>query len=759
MGNSSILLFLLLSLISTVHSHDHHSTYIVHVSKSQKPAIFMTHHHWYSSTLMTLPQSPHPTKILYTYDHAIHGFAARLTPSQAAALQDLPGILSVQSERIHHLDTTHTPKFLGLADVSGIWPNSDYANDIIIGVLDSGIWPERRSFSDTGLSAVPASWKGSCETATNFSTSACNRKLIGARAYYAGYEEYLQKKMNETLESRSPRDTEGHGTHTASTAAGSTVTSAGFYNLSIGEARGIATKARIAVYKICWLSGCFDSDILAAMDESIADGVHIISLSLSFNMPAGDYDNDSIAIGSFGAVQRGVLISASAGNDGPTPGSVMNIAPWIFTVGASTVDREFPANVVLGDGTTYSGVSLYSGEPFDSSDLSLVDGGSCLKLKSSTVRGKIVVCNDDSDGLIIRKGDVVKRAGGVGMIAADSYNEVPSAELHLIPATNVGKTAGASIRKYIQSKWWPWSSPTATIVFKRTVISNSPVSPKVARFSSRGPTNKIPEILKPDVIAPGVNILASWTGFTSPTNLEIDPRRVEFNIKSGTSMACPHVSGLGALLRKAHPQWSPAAIKSALMTTSYNVDSSGGNFEDQGTRNESTPFIHGAGHVDPNKSLNPGLIYDINTDDYVAFLCAIGYGVDRIAVFIKDKAAVNCSAKSMASPGDLNYPSFSVVFKSNRDVVQRRRVVTNVGGAGSVYVANITGPSTVQINVSPSKLVFSAQNQSLSYVITFASIADPTASMGFGSITWIDGAHVVRSPIAICWSPSSVSSI
>ncbi|XP_058108621.1 subtilisin-like protease SBT1.4 [Magnolia sinica] len=755
MGNSSIFLFLLLSLISTVHSHDHHSTYIVHVSKSQKPAIFMTHHHWYSSTLMTLPQSPHPTKILYTYDHAIHGFAARLTPSQAAALQDLPGILSVQSEQIHHLDTTHTPTFLGLADISGLWPNSDYADDIIIGLLDTGIWPERRSFSDAGLTPVPDSWKGLCQTGPDFPATACNRKLIGAKAYYAGYEEYLEGKMDETVESRSPRDTKGHGTHTASTAAGAAVTGAGFYNLSVGEARGMATKARIAAYKICWLEGCFDSDILAAMDQAVSDGVHVISLSVSLDFPAQSYDKEAIAIGSFGAVQRGVLVSASAGNDGPIPSSVMNIAPWILTVGASTVDREFPADVVLGDGTTYSGVSLYGGDPLGSSNLPLINGASCMRFTPSTVKGKIVFCSDDGDGKVIEKGVKVQQAGGAGMIMVDSYNELPTAEKHVLPATNVGKTAGASIRKYIRSE----KSPTATIVFKGTVISTSPASPKVARFSSRGPTKIVPEILKPDVIAPGVNILASWTGFTSPTGQEIDTRRVEFSIESGTSMACPHVSGLAALVRKARPQWTPAAIKSALMTTSYNVDNSGKNFEDLGTGAESTPFIHGAGHVDPNKALNPGLIYDITPDDYVAFLCAIGYGPNQISLFVKDKATTDCSAKSMASPGDLNYPSFSVVFKSNRDVVQRRRVVTNVGVAGSVYVANITGPSTVQISVSPSKLVFSAQNQSLSYVITFASIADPTASTGFGSITWIDGAHVVRSPIAITWSPSSVSSI
>ncbi|KAL6010617.1 hypothetical protein ACLOJK_001053 [Asimina triloba] len=758
MGNSSVflLLCLLFLLSSAALSQDYPTTYIVHVSKSHKPAVFTTHRHWYSATLAALPPSRHPAKILYAYHHAVHGFAARLTPSQAAALQTLPGILSVRREQVHHLDTTHTPKFLGLNDVSGAWPNSNYGEDVIIGVMDSGIWPEHRSFSDLGLSAVPNGWKGSCQTGPDFPAAACNRKIIGAKAFYAGYEAELGGKMDESLESRSPRDTEGHGTHTASTAAGAVVAGAGYYNLSVGEAKGIATKARIAAYKICWVGGCFDSDVLQAMDQAIADGVHIISISVSFDSPPRNYYNDSIAIGTFGAVENGILVSAAAGNDGPAPETVMNIAPWILTVGASTVDRQFPADVVLGDGTTYSGVSLYAGDPLSDSDIPLVDGSSCTRLKPAAIRGRIVVCSDDGDGKVIEKGDAVQRAGGVGMIVADTYYEVPLARLHLLPATSVGMTAGSSIRRYIRSR----RGATATIAFKGTVIGPSPPSPKVARFSSRGPTATVPEILKPDVIAPGDNILAAWTQSAAPTGLDFDTRRVEFNIESGTSMACPHVSGLAALLRKAHPSWSPAAIKSAIMTTAYNVNNAGGNLEDEGTVEESTPWIHGAGHVDINKALDPGLIYDIGIDDYAAFFCAIGYNANQIAIFFKNKPAVECSKTSMSSAGDLNYPSLSVVFKSDGEVVQRKRVVTNVGGGASTYEVQIASPASARISVSPSVLVFGAQNQSLSYVVTLASVAaDATDEPVFGSITWNDGTHVVRNPIAISWASSSAFEI
>lgn len=767
MGYHSFVFLLLFffSFISSSFSHESPKTHIVHVSKSKKPTIFSSHHHWYSSTITSLPQSPHPAKILYTYDHAVHGFAARLTPSQAAALRELPGIISVLPERVHHLATTHSPKFIGLADddKSGIWINSDYASDIIIGVLDSGVWPERRSFSDDGLSPVPARWKGSCETTTGNVT--CNRKLIGAMAFYSGYEEDLGEKMNETIESRSPRDTAGHGTHTASTAAGAAVPAAGFYKLAMGEARGVATKARIAAYKICWLGGCFDSDILAAIDRAVADGVDIISFSVTFNPPAPDYDTDSIAIGSFGAIQRGVVFVAAAGNEGPKHNTVVNVAPWILTVGASTIDREFPADVVLGDGSVYKGASLYSGKPLDSSNFPLFYGADYNSricevgyLNSSEITGKIVVCDNDNGQGNIEKGNAVKEAGGAGMIIVNTVGtgEVLSAQLHIIPATMVGRTGGDEIRKYVQSE----KNPTATIGFQGTVIGTSPASPTVAAFSGRGPKRLTPEILKPDVIAPGVNILAGWTGTNSPTGLDFDRRRVEFNIESGTSMACPHVSGVAALLRKAHPNWSPAALKSAIMTTAYNLDNSGESIRDLGTGAESTPFVHGSGHVDPNKAMNPGLVYELQPTDYIAFLCSIGYDETQMELFTKGQGRADCSKVSLAGPGDLNYPSFSVVFNSDSDVVSRRRVVRNVGAsAGAVYQAKVTAPEFVKIAVTPSRLVFSAQNQTLSYVIKFSSVAKSGASSSFGSITWSDGSHFVRSPIAFSWGFSLASSI
>ncbi|XP_041015634.1 subtilisin-like protease SBT1.4 [Juglans microcarpa x Juglans regia] len=761
---SSIFLFLCLAVIIPLTlstSSDRPQTFIVHISQPHKPSLFASHHHWYESIVQSLPPSPHLTakKILYSYDRAVNGFSVRLTPTQAAQLGHIPGVLSVMPDQARQLHTTRTPRFLGLADDFGIWPNSDYADDVVVGVLDTGIWPERPSFSDSGLSPVPAGWKGVCETGPEFPASACNRKIIGARAFYKGYESYLERPMDESTESKSPRDTEGHGTHTASTAAGSVVSNVSFCGIyAKGEARGMATKARIAAYKICWSFGCFDSDILAAMDQAIADGVHIISLSVGAGGYAPPYSKDSIAIGAFGAAQHGVLVSCSAGNSGPSPYTAVNIAPWILTVGASTIDREFPADVFLGDSRIFGGVSLYSGEPLVDFKLPLVYAGDigsryCYmgSLQPSKVNGKIVVC-DRGGNARVEKGSAVKLAGGLGMIlanTADSGEEL-IADSHLIPATMVGQIAGDEIKNYIKLSQFP----TATIEFRGTVIGTSPPAPKVAAFSSRGPNHLTAEILKPDVIAPGVNILAGWTGSIGPTDLDIDPRRVEFNIISGTSMSCPHVSGIAALLRKAYPSWSPAAIKSALMTTAYNADNSGKNFKDLTTGNESTPFIHGAGHVDPNRALNPGLVYDMNVSDYVAFLCAIGYDAQSIAVFMREPAGSDICARKLPSPGDLNYPSFSVIFNSDQDSVRYKRVVTNVGSSvDAVYEVKVNAPADVRISVSPSKLVFSAGTQTQTYEISFASGVGLgySHSAGYGSIEWSDGSHSVRSPVAVTW--------
>lgn len=233
----------------------------------------------------------------------------------------------------------------------------------------------------------------------------------------------------------------------------------------------------------------------------------------------------------------------------------------------------------------------------------------------------------------VEKGSAVKLAGGSGMILPNTAESGEELMLTLILYLRPWLAKLLVIRSVIISN---------RVNFRGTVIGSSPPAPIVAAFSSRGPNRSTPEILKPDVIAPGVNILAGWMGASAPTDLDIDPKRVVFTLASGTSMSCPHVSGITALLRNSYPNWSPAAVKSALVTTAYNLDNSGKSILDLATGSESTPFIHRPGHVDPNSALDPGLVYDIDTSDYIVFLCTIGYDAKRIAVFVGEPGNFRC---------------------------------------------------------------------------------------------------------------------
>lgn len=529
-----------------------------------------------------------------------------------------------------------------------------------------------------------------------------------------------------------------------------------------GIAKGVAPKARISVYKVCWKdAGCFDSDILAAFDAAVNDGVDVISISIG----GGDgmtspYYLDPIAIGSYGAASHGIFVSSSAGNDGPNGMSVTNIAPWLTTVGAGTIDRNFPAVVILGNGVKLSGVSLYSGPPLDGKMYPIVYPGKSGLLSSSlcmensldpnAVKGKIVICDRGSSARVA-KGLVVRKAGGIGMILVNgiSNGEGLIGDAHMIPTAAIGANEGDAVKTYLSST----SHPTATLEFKGTQIGIKP-APVVASFSGRGPNGLNPEILKPDLIAPGVNILAGWTDVAGPTGLGSDSRKMEFNILSGTSMACPHVSGAAALLKSAHPDWSPAAIRSAMMTTANLLDNTLRPMTDESTANVATPYDFGSGHLNLDRAMDPGLVYDITSTDYVSFLCGIGYSNRVIQVITR--APVKCPARKPL-PQNLNYPSIVALFSSAPTGVQSKsfvRTVTNVGPIASVYQVKVESvPKGVTVSVKPAKLVFSQSVKKQTYVVTVTAdsralvLGDSGAV--FGSLSWSDGKHVVRSPIVV----------
>ncbi|PWA96997.1 subtilase family protein [Artemisia annua] len=730
-------------------------TYIVQINHEHKQQQHLSH-------LQSLVSSATHEDLLYSYSTVYNGYAASLDPQHAQSLRDSPSVLGVYEDTLYHLHTTRTPQFLGINDETRFFDSKGdqqpICSDVIIGVLDTGVWPELKSFDDSGMPPVPARWHGECEHHKDFDAKkVCNKKLIGARKFYNGYR-MAASKIGEFINEKdpSPRDTEGHGTHTSTTAAGGQVANASLFGYASGTARGMAVHARVASYKVCWKLGCFGSDILAAMEKAIQDGVDVLSMSLGGG--SGPYHHDIVAVGAFKAIEKGVFVSCSAGNAGPVKSSLANVAPWIMTVGAGTLDRDFPAYALLGNGKKVTGESSYSGKGLGDRPVELVyhsakryntSANLCLpgSLDPELARGKVVLC-DRGINPRVEKGVVVKEAGGIGMILANTAasGEELVADSHLLPAIAVGSKVGDEIREYLKAE----AKPTTILSFGGTVLGVKP-SPVVAAFSSRGPNTVTPEILKPDVIGPGVNILAGWSGASGPSGLKLDTRKTQYNIMSGTSMSCPHISGLAALLKAAHPKWSPSAIKSALMTTAYIMDNTNSSLGDAAGGQLSTPFAHGAGHVDPHKAISPGLVYDISTSEYIAFVCSLNYTMKQVKAIV-NRPDVNCTRK-FRDPGQLNYPSFSIVFGKSR-VVRYTRKLTNVGSAGDVYDVAVEAPEGVVVDVKPKRLVFKNVGDRLRYTVTFVSKKGMNRMRHdgvFGSITWKNVKNQVRSPVAFSW--------
>ncbi|GLJ48389.1 hypothetical protein SUGI_1021530 [Cryptomeria japonica] len=680
--------------------------------------------------------------LVHAYQNVMTGFAARLTKSEIEAMREIPGFMDAYPDRVLHLQTTYSAKFLGLDPQQGLWPRSNAGKGTIIGVLDSGVWPESPSFKpDAKIGAVPSRWKGICQSASDFNASNCNNKLIGARVF---------------TEDKTARDYDGHGTHTASTAAGSPVANAGLFGYAEGTAQGTAPGAHIAVYKVCRDDRCMTSDVLAAMDVAISDGVDVLSLSLG--SAAIPFYEDNIAIGAFHAMERGIFVSCAAGNDGPAePSYLQNGAPWIMTVGASSMDRHSVVNLKLGDGTILYGESLFHAIGSQTSELSLVQADVCASrvLIPDLMKGKLVVCARGGPGNPVDQANAVRDAGGAGVIFVNDDSDGEEIRLYaqVLPSTTLGYKAGLVLAAYMNST----KTPTAAIQFQGTVYgpANNISAPAVASFSSRGPNTISPDILKPDVIAPGFGVLAAWPSDLSPWDLPQDQRRVMFNIMYGTSMATPHVSGVAALLKNAHPEWSPAAIKSALITTADHLDKKGGPILDGGKNFVPADiFATGAGHINPGRAANPGLIYDLSAQDYGPYLCGLNYTASQISMILNKKIVCPTNDESTL-PGNLNYPSFSLVFNKLNSVTLRRSV-TNVGAAQSTYTVNIVPPSGVDVTVNPTSLSFGALMEKKTYRVTFVVNKASPKKSGFsqGSITWVSSAfgYSVRSPISVAWN-------
>ncbi|XXG58821.1 hypothetical protein AAC387_Pa04g1026 [Persea americana] len=728
-------------------------TYVIHVREphTSVSSDSLDRESWYRSFLPTSSitgSADGYDRMVYSYQHVMTGFAALLSEDEVKAMEKKDGFISAYPDELLPLHTTHTPDFLGLKQDMGFWKNSNFGKGVIIGVLDTGAMPNHPSFSDVGMPSPPPKWKGKCE----FSTG-CNKKIIGARSFIEG----AKAMFGGTMIASSPSDEDGHGTHTASTAAGTFVKGASVLGNANGTAVGMAPLAHLAIYKVCTEQGCVDSDLLRGLDGAIQDGVDVMSISLGGAPPRNLYTS-IIDRGTFSAMQKGIFISCSAGNEGPYAFTVSNAAPWYLSVGASTMDRSIRTTVMLGNGESFNGESVFQPKDFQSNNpLPIIFPGAngdanatmCIygSLDGIDVKGKVVLCERGRIG-DIAKGLVVKNAGGSVMILTNKEVEGFSiiANAHVLPASHVSFLDGSKIKTYINSTL----SPTAMIVFKGTILGTSP-SPMVSSSSSRGPSLPSPGILKPDIIGPGVSVLAGW-----PLNVGSFPiLGSTFNIISGTSMSCPHLSGIAALLKSSHPDWSPAAIKSAIMTTADVVDNQGKQIVDE----RLTPanlFATGAGHVNPSRANDPGLIYDLTPDDYLAYLCGLGYTDNQVKMLAGSNAS--CSIITSIREGELNYPSFSVWLGPSQTF---NRTVTNVGDAMSAYSVEIIKPPGVDVSVKPDALHFSGTNERLAYSVTFSPMESGSGgSTGFaqGSLKWVSSStstkYEVRSPISVTFDNS-----
>ncbi|KAG5151611.1 hypothetical protein GLYMA_10G119300v4 [Glycine max] len=716
-------------LLTQTYSEDDQKTYIVYMGDHPKGVIQSAESLHISMVQNILGSKFAPDALLHSYKKSFNGFVVKLTEEEAVRMAELDGVVSVFPNKKNELHTTRSWDFIGLSQNV---KRTSIESDIIVGVIDSGIWPESDSFDDEGFGPPPQKWKGTCHNFT------CNNKIIGAK-YFRMDGSY---EKNDII---SPRDTIGHGTHCASTAAGnSVIESTSFFGLASGTARGGVPSARIAVYKSCWSSGCDDADILQAFDEAIEDGVDIISISLGpREVEYSDYFNDVFAIGAFHAMKKGILTSISAGNSGPEFYTISKNAPWSLSVAASTIDRKFFTRVQLGDGTIYEGVSVNT---FDLKNESypLIYGGDapnitggynssisrlCLQdsLDEDLVKGKIVLCDGfrgpTSVGLV---------SGAAGILLRSSRSK-DVAYTFALPAVHLGLNYGALIQSYINLT----SDPTATI-FKSNEGKDS-FAPYIASFSSRGPNAITPNILKPDLAAPGVDILAAWSPIVPPSNVKGDKRIANYTIQSGTSMACPHATAAAAYIKSFHPNWSPAAIKSALMTTATPMSVA---------LDPEAEFAYGAGQIHPIKALNPGLVYDASEIDYVNFLCEQGYDTKKLRSITNDNSS--CTQPSDGIGWDLNLPSFAVAVNTSTSFsgVVFHRTVTNVGFATSTYKARVTIPSSfLKFKVEPDVLSFSFVGQKKSFTLRIEGRLN--FDIVSSSLIWDDGTFIVRSPIVM----------
>ncbi|VVB14181.1 unnamed protein product [Arabis nemorensis] len=669
--------------------------------------------------------------MIYSYRHGFSGFAAHLTDSQAKKISEHPSVVQVTPNSYYELQTTRTFDYLGVyqSNPTGLLRRANLGEDIIIGVFDSGVWPELESFNDRELGPIPARWKGRCVDGEKFdSKKNCNKKLIGTRYYN------MDSRISKT-EFMSARESDPHGSHVASIAGSSFVPNVSNHGLGIGTMRGGAPNARIAIYKVCWQGSCSDAATLKAMDDAIADGVDLMSLSLAKSIPVltETSKQNGISYGAFHAISKGIPVLCAGGNYGPSAYTISNIAPWIITVAATSLDRWFPTPLTLDNNVTILARTPYKGKEIQG-DLMFVE---CANEITSATKDKVVLvfmtrCDNLEETLITKVAEADSKAL---IIASKRVDAISVVEFNPI-VIRVDYEQGTVIMKYISST----SLPTIKISSAITLIGPL-ISTKVADFSGRGPSSLSPYVLKPDIAAPGVAIVAACNPLKPGAESG-------FTAESGTSMSTPVVAGLVALLRAVHPDWSPAALRSALVTTASTTDPYGEPIFAEGLSQKlADPFDFGGGLVNPEKASDPGLVYDAGAEDYLRFLCASGYDETSITKMASKTTPYQCPSPR-PSMLDLNLPSITVPFLKGEVTVTR--TVTNVGPVFSFYKLIVEPPFGVTIDVAPNVLAFNTYVKQLSFNVTISTTHQANSIYYFGSLTWTDCSHhKVTIPISV----------
>ncbi|WP_158299723.1 S8 family serine peptidase [Glycomyces paridis] len=679
----------------------------------------------------------HDVDALAEYDTVINGFAAHLSAAEAEELAASDDVLAVIPDVIYQTTgAVDATKFLDVAGKNGAWEeefgSSKRAGEgVIVGVLDTGIWPENPALAALpeprpDQATIDAKWNGECETGEDEDPAGnieCNNKLIGAR--------WFDARGVSADSYASPRDADGHGTHTATTAAGNYKTKVKVDGKNIGTFSGLAPAARVAAYKVCW-GGCSGLDLVAGIEAAVDDGVDVINFSIGSTGTPEFLDSVSIAF--FNAAAAGVFVAASAGNDGPTS-TVDHQEPWVTTVAASTHDQTFRTELEFGrDEVDAAGmvgkanwyVKNAVDAAYDGTDPAAAATCNADTLDPEKTEGFAIVCVRGN--LFTDNANQVAAAGGVALIVVDQFERGPANTVtsQAVPVLSLSYTDGQDLQAWIDSK----GNPRVSVETSELEYQNAP---SMAAFSSNGPALSAEQnLLKPDITAPGVEVVAGVTPDNHAGN--------DFATNQGTSMASPHIAGLAALLKSANPDWSPMAIKSAIMTTSYQTDQDGNPIQ-RGTE-DATPFDFGAGHADGAGMLDPGLVYESTPVEWIQYICGTPEAY---------KIQSNCDALGSMEPSQLNYPSITVAeLTGSYDV---SRTVTNVSDKKATYKADITAPAGFEVSVDVEQFTLKP-GESATYTLTVTRTDAAFGDWAFGDITWVEKkgtrtVHEVRSPIVV----------